>query len=413
MKIQQLLQREPFGDILEATLDRFLCDCFGESYRVTWYPHNPGLRAIHRRGQQAWFCNPLLNAIFAKDTSSAVLAAVRKGYAITPFRWRRHLQRGYVALATHNTFAPRMASCALGIQPPLPGAEHILIMGGNNKIRVMDVVERRVWEVLKAGFDPIFINREIEVRNAPDFWPVPALRSVASDHTWFEEEYVNGIALNRLPYDQDRRPFVVEAFSALHDWIDRTRTVGHTAEYVDGLVAGIKHKVERATLITGAEKEEILQWLDSVRQLLGQLMHGAGRMLPLAVGHGDFQEGNILIGNDRLWLVDWEHSFQRQALYDVLTFTLRSRFPSGLAMRIRNALENRQSPLAQTPVPWDDLAQVMKNGTLRLILAIFLLEELDWNLEENSNPLFLCPSGAWLEFRKEIEPSLACIATSA
>ena len=412
MKIQQLLQREPFGDILEVTLQCFLRDRFGENYRVTWYPHNPGLRAIHRRGQQAWFCNLLLNAIFAEDTSSDVLAVVRKGYAITPFRWRRHLQRGYVALATHNTFAPRMASCALGIQPPLPGAEHILIMGGNNKIRVIDVVERRVWEVLKVGFDPICINREIEVRNAPDFWPVPALRSVASDHAWFEEEYVNAVALNRLPYDRDHRPFVAEAFSALQNWIERTRTVGDTAEYVDGLVAGIKHKVERATLITSAEKEGILRWLGSARRLLDQMMPGSGRMLPLAVGHGDFQDGNILVGNDRLWLVDWEHSLQRQALYDVLVFALRSRFPSGLTMRIQNALDNPQSLLEQIPIPWDDLAQAIRNRTLRLVLAIFLLEELDWNLEENSNPLFLCQSGAWLLFRKEMGPSLACVATS-
>ena len=412
MKIQQLLQREPFGDILEATLEHFLYDRFGQNYRVTWYSHNPGLRTIHRRGQQAWFCNPLLNAIFAEDTTSDVLAAVRKGYAITPFRWRRHLQRGYVALATHNIFAPRMASCALGIQPPLPEAEHILIMGGNNKIRVMDVVERRVWEVLKVGFDPIFINREIEVRSVPDFWPVPALKSIASDHTWFEEEYINGVALNRLPDDRDRRPFVREAFSVLQHWIERTRTTGDTVEYVDGLAAGIKHKVERATLITSAEKEEILRWLDSARRLLDQLMQRPGRMLPVAVCHGDFQEGNILVGDDRLWLVDWEHSLQRQALYDVLVFSLRSRFPSGLAMRIRNALENPQSLLEQIPIPWDDLAQAMDNGALRLVLAVFLLEELDWNLEENSNPLFLCQSGAWLVFRKEMGPSLACIAAS-
>jgi len=412
MKIQQLLEREPFGDILEATLERFLRDRFGKNYRITWYPHNPGLRAIHRQGQQAWFCNPQLNAIFVEDTNSDVLAVVRKGYTITPFRWRRHLQRGYVALATRNPFASSMASCALGIQPPLPGAERILIMGGNNKIRIIDVVERRVWEVLKVGFDPIFMNREIEVRAVSSFWPVPALESVACDHTWFEEEYVNGVALNRLPYDRDRRPIVIEAFSALHDWIDRTRRLGRTAEYVDGLVGNIKHKVGRAALITSTEKEEILRWLDSARRLLDRLTHGSGSVLPLAVGHGDFQEGNILVGNDRLWLVDWEHSLQRQALYDVLVFALRSRFPGGLAMRIRNALENPWYLLAQIPIPWDDLTQAMKNSRLRLVVAIFLLEELDWNLEENSNPLFLCQSGAWLLFRKEMGPSLACIATS-
>jgi hypothetical protein len=47
---------------------------------------------------------------------------------------------------------------------------------------------------------------------------------------------------------------------------------------------------------------------------------------------------------------------------------------------------------------------------LRLQLGIFLLEELLWYLEENSNHLFRKLSGGWLDFRGEFEPALAAVA---
>jgi thiamine kinase-like enzyme len=134
----------------------------------------------------------------------------------------------------------------------------------------------------------------------------------------------------------------------------------------------------------------------------------------LAVGHGDFQDGNILIDTDnQLWIVDWEHSGRRQVVYDYLVFLLKSRFPHDLATRVRSAAENPVSVMQSLPiVPADMHRLVLDTHQWIAALVIFLLEELAWNLGENTNPLFRCQSGAWLSLRKEIKPALQYISAT-
>ena len=53
MQISLLLEREPFPDILERTLERFLPTLTGDLHRVRWSPKSvsPDPEAQH------WFCN--------------------------------------------------------------------------------------------------------------------------------------------------------------------------------------------------------------------------------------------------------------------------------------------------------------------------------------------------------------------
>lgn len=411
MKIGELLTREPFGRILEATLASFLKDRFGAEFRVTWYPRNPGVRAIQRAGQQAWVCSPALNAIVVYGEGTAdVLNVVRRAFAVTPRRWRRSLQAGYVRLATHPRLVARLAPAALGIRPAVPGAESLLIMGGNNKIRVLDVSARRVWEVLKVGFDPAFVSREVDIRRAGLCRALPALKGLAVDKTWFEQAYVDGVAINRLPGTSDRSPLVAEAFAALYDVIDATRRLTGTEDYVSELTGRITGRLQRSALLTADDKREASCWIDRARGLVTTLVARADRRIPLATSHGDFQEGNILFGDGRVWLVDWEHSAERQSVYDALVFGLQSRFPAGLAGRLKAFVDNPRHVLGQLPASWADLRAIGQDAARRLAVTVFILEELDWNLGENSNPLFLRPSGAWLPFRAEMAGCLTALA---
>ena len=61
MRTSLLLQREPFGRILEETLERYWSSRGGARYAVTWYPRNPGEGVITKDGSQAWFGNIYFN----------------------------------------------------------------------------------------------------------------------------------------------------------------------------------------------------------------------------------------------------------------------------------------------------------------------------------------------------------------
>lgn len=409
MKIQQLLQREPFGDILEKTLSRFLSGRFGRVYNVRWRRLQAfeSLRHPRAANPETWYCNPFLNAIFSARADRSVLDLVRESYIRTPFYFRRYPQQLYVTLATQRATAPLLATHVLDINPRLDGQENMLILGGNNRIRLLDLKMRRTWDILKYGFDSACMLSELAVHRRPGAWPFPALRAAAEDGTWYESDYISAISLNRLNRKQDRTPLIASALKTLGQWLDQRRTTSTTMIYAGRLVEELGHLSRKGTLFDIADQEMIRQWLAAALEILSAAGH---EELPveLAWGHGDFQDGNILVdAESRIWIVDWEHARQRQLAYDYLVFSLRSRFPDGLSGRIQAALHSDEFILQSLPVVHPHLRSLLMDTKRRkATLVLFLLEDLLWNLQENMNPLFRCQSGAWLVLRKEMGPAL-------
>lgn len=415
MKIQQLLQREPFGDIIEKTLSRFLSCRFGRTYQVRWRRLQAfnSLRSPRSVSSETWYCNPFLNAIFSAKADQSVLDLVRENYIQTPFRYRRYPQQLYVTLATRRATAPLLATHVLDISPRLDGQENMLILGGNNRIRLLDLKMRRTWDILKDRFDPACMLSELDVRRTPGSWPFPALRSVAEDNTWYESDYIPAISLNRVNRGQNRTPLLASALRTLGRWLDQTRTTSTTMIYANRLVGEIRHLSRKGTLFNIVDQERMQQWLATALEILSASGHKE-LLVELACGHGDFQDGNILVdAGSRVWIVDWEHACQRQLAYDYLVFSLRSRFPHGLAGRIQKALHSGEFILQSLPVVHPHLrSSLMDINRRKATLVLFLLEDLLWNLQENTNPLFCCQSGAWLLLRNEMGPALRSIAAT-
>src|SRR3972149_10787106 len=120
MKIQQLIEREPFGEILERTLTKFLSNYYGDDYHVKWYERYRSSDGSNGNKEQIWYCNPELNVIFTANADSRLLQSVRAQYSHTPFPWRRLIQKNYVALTTHPLLATWFTRSAIGISPALP-----------------------------------------------------------------------------------------------------------------------------------------------------------------------------------------------------------------------------------------------------------------------------------------------------
>jgi len=416
VKIQQLLQREPFGDILEKTLSKFLSYQFGREYRVIWRRREPfsSRRCRVAASGETWYCNPYLNAIFSARADAAVLRAIRKEYIRTPFGYRRYPQWVYVNVATHPITAPFFATYVLEIRPPLPGRNSTLILGGNNRIRLIDLDKQRTWDILKFGFDPAPMIAELKVRRSPGHWPFPALRATAEDGTWYESDYIPAISLNRLNREQDRTRLLASALRMLGQWLDQTSTMSTTMSYACRLVEEIHELSRRGVLFSIGDQEMIQEWLAAAVEILSAVDGDEELAVELAWGHGDFQDGNILVdAGSRVWIVDWEHARQRQLPYDYLVFSLRSRFPDGLADRIQTALHSGEYILQSLPVVHPHVLPLLMDSKRRwATLALFLLEDLLWNLQENVNPVFRCQSGAWLLLRNEMGPALQSIAAA-
>lgn len=412
MKIEQLLQREPFGEIIERTLTAFFAEYFGDRYHVAWRP----IRLAERLATWAspadgttYFCNPYLNILMPERFDASVGEFVRSNYGYTPFRSRRYLQYLYVEAAVSPIAFRVLATHVLEVTPALPESSALVILGGNNRLRLIDLRLGRTWDLLKSGFCQDFIRSELEARLVDGDWPFPRVRAIGPSGTWFESDFISAVSVNRLRTRHDDPHLLAQAFDFLAAWLDRTRSTISVESYVTTLqsrIDGAYYGVARLAPV----RTVVASCFDIATRVLEVL--GADRLtIEVASGHGDFQEGNILVDErHRVWIVDWEHSGVRLLAYDYLVFALRSRFPAGLAARVIAGAEDSVLLMSDVHGACEAVNLALASTSSRsVILILFLLEELLWHVSENANPNFTRLSGALPQLIAEVVPALEAL----
>lgn len=373
MRISLLREREPFPEILTRTLERFLPQITGKQHRVRWAP----IFRSRDAAAQRWLCNPYLNAIFAKGASPAVLEPVVREFSRSPSLWRRPFQRAYVAVASSGLGAPVLAPARLEIAPPLTDAADWLIVAGNHKIRLLNSRTLRCYAVLKEGFEAAPLLAEVEARQlaAKSGVSIPRLRETADDGTWLLEDYVTGTPLNRLPDDDIVRGTLREVMRELNRLADATSRRVEVSAYAASLADAARRDLAAARAIDDPLRGHIEGCLSRATQALEPF---AADEIETARCHGDLQPGNVLWHRNGHWLIDWEYAARRQTGHDRLVYCLRTRFPDGLADRLRQFVEHGLGDE-------DD-----RDSATRRRAALFLgLEELAVRLGENRNPHFV------------------------
>lgn len=377
MRISLLLQREPFGAILEQTLATFLEKWRGQSHQVCWREGRPNVQQIRQQGLQPWLCNIYLNAIFVPEADPRIFDPIRREFSHSPVWWRRPVQSAYVALGTSRWGARWLAQASLGIAPALPNAERLLIVAGNHKIRILDYAERVCYNVRKIGLPSIFMKREISARRLAERWglPVPLLESVAEDGAWFKERYLSGTPVNRLGNKTLARQAVQDAARALSRLYKHTRQEESLDEYLEKLVERLRAQIVTHPRLDEQQKQSLLHRVESHRSSV------SGR-ITTALTHGDFQPANILVNEEGVWLIDWEYAARRQIGYDVFVYTLQARSAAGLEQRLRMFCEGKwsqetQSLAQQLGIEFGDVTQRKIAGHL------FALEEMETWISES------------------------------
>ncbi len=387
MQISLLLEREPFPDILERTLEGFLPHITGHSHRVRWTPRSmsPAPEA------QQWFCNHYLNAIFAKGAPREVFRPVVGEFSRSAAAWRRPWQRGYVALASSSRFASILAQSRLEISPPLTDSKDWLIVGGNHKVRLLNHRMHQCYSVLKEGFDAEFLRTEVSTRRlaAEMGVSVPVIRQVASEDAWFLEDYVAGIPLNRLSCRDTAKRTLLAAMNELNRFSESTSRSMGVRTHTQSLASEARTSLSLARAVDASLRERVET---CIGQLLEVLEPAADDPLTTVRCHGDLQPGNVLWRSDGHWIIDWEYAARRQAGHDALVYQLQTRFPKGLATRLESfvasGLEGRED---------EDLSRRRRTA------HILCLEELELNLREIRNPLFFSAGDSFFTLVHELE----------
>lgn len=358
------MQREPFPSILEETLGEYWTKMLGQNVGIRW---SDG-RAVS--GRQKWLVNSKLNSIFTPDIDQRLFEPIRREFSYSMSALQRPWQRLYVKVALSRWGASLFSGATLAVQPFIPGSQHYLVIPGSYKIRLIDGKTNSAYCLLKSGFDSIFFRREVDARLLAESLelPVPRLIAIDIEAGFVREELVVGTPLNRLGNPILESQAINKVSIYLSQLYAATRRPSTLADYL----CKISQQIE-VTLPKLPDQSQASRIFKTVYRLK-DFINREEQQIELARSHGDVQPANILVDGERIWLIDWEYSAERQIGYDQLVFTLRSRQPVGLRTRLAGYLTQNGETSSQ-------------EGRLRTV-SIFLLEELLLRIEESAQPRF-------------------------
>lgn len=369
MKVGYLEQRECFGETLRRTLAAGWSEQYGREIHVM---ESGGC------GGRSWFFHPHFSVYYGGYPGEQV-----RRFLYARFRYNTRRPRpaqGLLAYALSLPVGLRLVRReAFRVRGDLPSTEHLLVLPGNNRIRVFDFHAGDCRVLLKHGFSNETMKREIEVRRRRE-GPFPRIHSWSESFSWFEEPILDAVPISRCASSSFRLRAESRAFDLLEKWLTSTSREMAADVRIRSLLHEIRRDGSQLAPRLGAHAIDLLLGTCDV---LAQ--HAAAlRSIRAAEVHGDLILSNILVSeaSDEVYIVDWERCQERFFWYDHLVYGLRSRYVDGLAGRVQDFAEGR--------IDREILRRVRDlDGRRVAVAALFLLEDLAFQLQVNAAAPFL------------------------
>ena len=382
MKIKTLIKRENFKKILEDTLTDFFQDLNGKPYKIKFNSKPFKINKFNKN--QFWYCNPLINSIFVKNVNSKVFESINGEYYFNPVKpWKSYFQRIYLIISQSKLLRTYFSSFILEIFPKINNSKNKIIIGGNKKIRLIDIKKKEVYVILKKGFNKKFIKKDKYVRENFDYLPLPKIKKKGIKNFWYSEEYIVGVPPNRLNYKLSL-VILEKAILNIRKLNYQTTNKVDLNLYVKKLEINSYSILESIPCIDSKLKNRLIKVISIIVKALNDFK----KKILISYCHGDFHQGNILSNGDNYWILDWENSGKKQIGYDLFIYLLDTRVDNEFSKNMMKLFNFDLSKTKRDMISfWPEL--IDNNLSFkREYLFIFLIEDLIFYLDEINNKLF-------------------------
>jgi hypothetical protein len=362
MHISEMRRREDFDAILAETLTRAWS--LREGHPVT-------VRSAEGAPEgQHWRFLPVHSAFVLRSPGPRVRRFLADSIRYTSRRGRRRLQ--WIAGTLLSTPVGLALSQRSGfvVNPPIADAEELIVLPGNQRIRLFNLRSQRTWVYAKEGFSNALMVRELALRTSSQGAPYPPILAHDPEGRWFEEPLLAGWNLARCPTSIEPTQAVMDALQALERWSIGTAQIVSASEHVDALATRIRAGLVTLSERFGYDPQPWGAWLTSLVE------HASEGDVHVGTTHGDVQPGNIIVhpGGSEATLIDWEHCRERMLPYDRMVIVLEARYQRDLAARLRAFVGGQSLPW------WREQPELRADR--RTLAARFLLEDITFQVDE-------------------------------
>ena len=350
MKLNQLLERENFYQILETTIKS---NSFFDREKINH--HNTNFN-----------CYKYLNIIINNSLDKKLRKSLVFEYTLSKSFIKSILQKTYI----NFLFTPVLTDffCDRVISLPL-SLKKYAIVPGNHRIRLFTKDLKQSVLLLKHKESSKFIKNDTIVRKKYKLKYAPKIISYGPD--WLIEEFIEGVPFNRLKSSQDLR---FSSFISTHQdqLINTSKKVILKSQYFEMFNEEILNLIDFIDNIK--LKNEISNFYRNIVDLFSNVNFNK---IEISDTHGDFQQGNLRINNkNEIYLLDWEAADLRFYLYDFFVIT------SGI--RTGNSIELSFKLFFEKLLNYKFNNDFEKN----VLVLILCIEEFRYNLNEKISKNF-------------------------
>lgn len=362
MKIDALLKREDFYGILENTLNDYYKNIIHTDVTV-----KVGNNSI----KNPVVVYPKLNRIIKRLPAKPIVKGIYRGFNVNDNTIKRIVAKAYIT-ALIGSFG-LLASKSISFSDISVFSSHHEICPGNKKIRINNLSTGISDVVMKKGFDDLYFRNEMSFRlnNTADYL-VPVYES---GENWYREKLISGVSLARITdkslFDKSLRC----ALKYLGEIIDSSLRYVPGKEYAEQLKAELYAGIDRIF----AEKKDLKYSRNDIEKTTEKLIEDVKNIkeIPVANSHGDFQTGNVVVGDDgKVYLIDWETYKLRSIWYDSVTSLAYTR----RAGSWKKILKNKDEKYICDDIFYFDSR---KNCSADEALSVLLLEDLSFRITDS------------------------------
>jgi len=396
LKLEDLIKREKFPDIFCATISKYLQQTSSWSGSVVWGSHG-GHNDLN------FLVNTKLNLIYPAFTPQKDLIPLVAEYVFHTNLLRRWAQNAYILLALHPLLRPFFSPLKLHITDKPSITTNMCILPGNHSIRVVNLDQNECVVISKEGFSGKKLKNAALARLTYPDLPGPKVLFFEMSCDWYVEERIFGLPINRCAHQRDidnalaaTKVFMTTMYQATSNSVNATDYIRLKCTEINSAITSLPKCYEQADITY------IANIITDLFNIAASVIENDS-LISTSHTHGDFQDANILIptisDTRDVYIIDWEYAGVRCQHYDWFVYGLKSRSPKGLAVRINNLMFD--SDHLRTLIDWYDLAEIDPKE-LRILIYLFLIEELLFRLDDTSIPNLPKKSEGFLTFIDEL-----------